>query len=454
VVRCFGRLIVILPACLLLLQMLEIDGAVDAQLSVSQSAPSDNVEILEFLDRFDASAAQTASVPRPESPNVKRVKTFGFMGELHRRRDELQLTTERDGARDTPSARGQLATLRYKDAMGPDVVQYLLGICDPDDAIARNASVNLVGAAARARRSMDVPDLVVPHRHRSNMNVDDSDDDDGDDVDLDSPQRMPLFHQSPQENTPAPSRLRFRSVPECDEQSKSCDEVEVAESTSEASRDNNGASSRPQNTSSLVSVQQANSVHDIFAAALPTSTTTSCASGDGVLALPGSVPFAKRQGSLLGSRNNRSHTKHHDDVEVPVELKGRVGKDFHLDTITANSPLESCNSPLAGIMRQCVTLFKLKERLLISHKNVRRLMTYSRRLEEGYEEGGYHCKRHAADVTNRFATILHRTGFTEAVGPYEVLSALVAAALHDYKHPQLTNNFLILQVRTALCICI
>jgi hypothetical protein len=133
------------------------------------------------------------------------------------------------------------------------------------------------------------------------------------------------------------------------------------------------------------------------------------------------------------------------DVIVPPHVAPLIGRHFDFDMITAKSPVRDCPSPLCVVIRHCVELFRL-ESMVPTEKMMRRLMAYTLRLERGYMDDGYHCKRHAADVTNRFATILWHTGIADAASPREMMPALVAAALHDYKHPQVTNNFLVLRV--------
>lgn len=132
------------------------------------------------------------------------------------------------------------------------------------------------------------------------------------------------------------------------------------------------------------------------------------------------------------------------EVVVPPHLASAIAIRFDLDMITASSPIMMCPSPLATVVRHCVSLFGLEEQVP-SARMMGRLMAYVQRLEAGYMDGGYHCKLHAADVTNRFATILWHTGIARASSAAEMLPAVVAAALHDYKHPQVTNNFLVMR---------
>eukprot|EP00873_Tetraselmis_striata_P019901 jgi/Tetstr1/440165/TSEL_028521.t1 len=132
------------------------------------------------------------------------------------------------------------------------------------------------------------------------------------------------------------------------------------------------------------------------------------------------------------------------NVVVPPHLASAIAMRFDLDMITASSPIMMCPSPLATVVRHCVSLFGLEEQVP-SARMMGRLMAYVQRLEAGYMDGGYHCKLHAADVTNRFATILWHTGIARASSAAEMLPAVVAAALHDYKHPQVTNNFLVMR---------
>lgn len=65
-------------------------------------------------------------------------------------------------------------------------------------------------------------------------------------------------------------------------------------------------------------------------------------------------------------------------------------------------------------------------------------------MESGYKDNPYHNATHAADVLQSMHVLLHRGGLAGGyTNPLELLACYLAAAIHDYQHPGLTNDFLI-----------
>ncbi|GIM16339.1 hypothetical protein Vretimale_18970 [Volvox reticuliferus] len=72
------------------------------------------------------------------------------------------------------------------------------------------------------------------------------------------------------------------------------------------------------------------------------------------------------------------------------------------------------------------------------------LARFMRRVEEGYRPNPYHSKTHAADVLQTFHVIIHRGGLAPGyVDPLTLMACYLAAAVHDYEHGGLTNDYLI-----------
>lgn len=124
-----------------------------------------------------------------------------------------------------------------------------------------------------------------------------------------------------------------------------------------------------------------------------------------------------------------------------------IGRNFFVDAVTQFSPLRNRPNPLCIVVERSVGSLKL-----IKQENaVKKLLDFTQLVEGGYKDIGYHCKCHAADVTNRMVTIAVRMGIAgqKSVGvnrrnqvPY-ALAALVAATVHDYGHPQVNNSYLV-----------
>eukprot|EP00873_Tetraselmis_striata_P034134 jgi/Tetstr1/454398/TSEL_004029.t2 len=366
-------------------------SAGDAQnLSVSSSAPSES-EIMKFLGRFDSDAVRSQ-----DGAARNGLVNKSFLQNLSILQEEKVRSVGRRASDDRSSARTELDQHRHKDAMGSDVVQYLIGICDPDDRVAQRASVDLTSAPALDCRSLDIPTPEIGQAICCDLELEDI-----------------------AEGVESMSALPVSALEEGD----------AEERNAHAAR-------------KISPVMQSHP--DLFAES-STSRPPAAPHGSAAAAvLPGAVPSGGRHNLCQGA-GARQGSLEHSGITVPPRLAHRLAREFDLDMVTAQSPLNECQSPLAVIMQQCVELFDLRSHLLISRKNVNRLTAFATRLEAGYEDGGYHCKRHAADVTNRFAAILHRTDFASNLSAYDTLAALVAAALHDYKHPQVTNQYLILQ---------
>jgi len=129
---------------------------------------------------------------------------------------------------------------------------------------------------------------------------------------------------------------------------------------------------------------------------------------------------------------------------LPTLIRAKIGHDFFLDMVTEGSAVRRCASPLVAVASECFqnSVAALKH----SDRAMRKLLKFAKHMEAGYPKGLYHCKLHAADVTNRMAAIMAHTGLAD-VSPRPNISlglvANVAAVVHDYRHPQRSNSFLI-----------
>ncbi|CAD7976408.1 unnamed protein product [Amoebophrya sp. A25] len=75
------------------------------------------------------------------------------------------------------------------------------------------------------------------------------------------------------------------------------------------------------------------------------------------------------------------------------------------------------------------------------------VIEYARALTKGYVESNpYHNSLHAADVLQGFHVLLTwflKSKNTGAIAAHDVLAGLLAAAIHDYEHPGVSNAFLV-----------
>ena len=70
---------------------------------------------------------------------------------------------------------------------------------------------------------------------------------------------------------------------------------------------------------------------------------------------------------------------------------------------------------------------------------------FLKRITAGYNRSNpYHNDLHAADITQGVILILRRTSFATVakLSIYDIAALLIASVIHDYKHPGVTNNFL------------
>mmetsp|Transcript_40571 Transcript_40571/g.77451 ORF Transcript_40571/g.77451 Transcript_40571/m.77451 type:complete len:637 (+) Transcript_40571:942-2852(+) len=75
-----------------------------------------------------------------------------------------------------------------------------------------------------------------------------------------------------------------------------------------------------------------------------------------------------------------------------------------------------------------------------------KMASYLFAVEDGYMNNPYHNVYHAADVTNRLATMFTRSGLAEHLrethnGRVQLLGVVLAAAVHDYGHPGKNNAY-------------
>lgn len=69
------------------------------------------------------------------------------------------------------------------------------------------------------------------------------------------------------------------------------------------------------------------------------------------------------------------------------------------------------------------------------------LCSFLRTVEADYLDNPYHNNIHASDVVQTLNTMLQLGGKNYASSPLDIFSILVAAVIHDVKHPGLNNNF-------------
>jgi hypothetical protein len=105
---------------------------------------------------------------------------------------------------------------------------------------------------------------------------------------------------------------------------------------------------------------------------------------------------------------------------------------FHLTNLLNGRPL-------------CVVVTHLFEKLNVfdTHAISKvKLRAFFNAVEDGYKDVPYHNRVHATDVLQNAFFFLSQKGIEKLVTPNDIIGALVGAAIHDYGHPGVNNNFL------------
>ena len=100
----------------------------------------------------------------------------------------------------------------------------------------------------------------------------------------------------------------------------------------------------------------------------------------------------------------------------------------------------SNHHPIAYLVHHYVGQFKLHDALPINMANLERLLL---RVEECYGEVPFHNRVHAADVTHGTAYFLSLPRVAQIVSPLDLYAMLLAAPMHDLRHPGFNNAFLV-----------
>ncbi|GAX77392.1 hypothetical protein CEUSTIGMA_g4838.t1 [Chlamydomonas eustigma] len=110
---------------------------------------------------------------------------------------------------------------------------------------------------------------------------------------------------------------------------------------------------------------------------------------------------------------------------------------FELDEVSEGRPLSTLTFAIMHKLRL----------VQVNDLDATRLARFLCRVEEGYPNNPYHCRVHAADVVRTLYCILTQGGVLRNVWPdapdLTMLLALFSAAIHDFEHKGLNNDFLI-----------
>ena len=98
------------------------------------------------------------------------------------------------------------------------------------------------------------------------------------------------------------------------------------------------------------------------------------------------------------------------------------------------------DKPLVVVVNRLLELNGLYGKLPIERS---RVVGFLHAIQDGYlAENPYHNAVHGADVAHATFWLLNKTDAAHVVGPVDHFAVLIAAAMHDVKHPGVNNNFL------------
>eukprot|EP00899_Mesostigma_viride_P023422 jgi/Mesvir1/4264/Mv22225-RA.2 len=121
----------------------------------------------------------------------------------------------------------------------------------------------------------------------------------------------------------------------------------------------------------------------------------------------------------------------------------RVGEPFvqglgcwEFDTLALTAA--SGNVPVVLVGYSALQRLQLLE---MFHLNHQRVVNFLHEMDRGMPDNPYHNRSHIADVTASTLHLLLHSGVAQFLQPVDVLGAVCAALVHDYKHPGTNNNF-------------
>ncbi|ORY27026.1 HD-domain/PDEase-like protein [Neocallimastix californiae] len=128
--------------------------------------------------------------------------------------------------------------------------------------------------------------------------------------------------------------------------------------------------------------------------------------------------------------------------EFPEEVKDYLKKnilDLHYNSVELNRLSEGHSLFYTALW--IVTI----EYDLLNKLNIKKALFYEWviNIESGYKKNPYHNSMHAADVLFMTHYFVVKSGIVDKLTNEELFSIIVAAFIHDFKHPGVNNNFLI-----------
>eukprot|EP00899_Mesostigma_viride_P009377 jgi/Mesvir1/18440/Mv14301-RA.1 len=95
------------------------------------------------------------------------------------------------------------------------------------------------------------------------------------------------------------------------------------------------------------------------------------------------------------------------------------------------------------IMWMGLELYRRAGSMRAFHLPMERLVPFLAKLDEGMPGNGYHNSTHIADVANSLYHLIKYSGLAAYLSRLDILAAITAALVHDFRHPGLNNDFVV-----------
>eukprot|EP00471_Norrisiella_sphaerica_P003777 CAMPEP_0184491028 /NCGR_PEP_ID=MMETSP0113_2-20130426/19458_1 /TAXON_ID=91329 /ORGANISM="Norrisiella sphaerica, Strain BC52" /LENGTH=488 /DNA_ID=CAMNT_0026875205 /DNA_START=852 /DNA_END=2318 /DNA_ORIENTATION=- len=96
-----------------------------------------------------------------------------------------------------------------------------------------------------------------------------------------------------------------------------------------------------------------------------------------------------------------------------------------------------------GLLLLTITIFQRYNFIQKFNIDPIKLRNFVSQIEAGYINNPYHNSVHASDVVRTTHYFLKVAGIKDYMKDHEMLAAIVAAVIHDFEHPGVSNNFLV-----------
>ena len=158
----------------------------------------------------------------------------------------------------------------------------------------------------------------------------------------------------------------------------------------------------------------------------------------------GSHKSTKSNTSHQDSLSRHSSTTHllkpSQHMDVSDDVRAFLGDLTSWDLDVLELSVMTNGRPLYVLAFQIAMRYELLSEISCSQQTFANFITA---IESGYLKNPYHNSSHAADVLNGCHHFVQALSFNEVLTTRQTFSLLISAAIHDFEHPGVSNNFLV-----------